>query len=361
MSMDPSLSETNGEDAAPLDLTLRTPRSPSRIPVETIQHIFSFHALRYELWRSEDRPLPTCTVFSIAQVCRRRRQIALDFPHLGDRILLDNLSVTTELLARSRNAPIAVHAAFSHTNYHSKLESVMLVPKDPRRIQEFMIHGSDVPGILVPVVHHLSTPLLTVLHYGSACCNKPSWCRKDTPVHRSPYAMGHAWFGSLSNLTSLKLSGRRGLSLDIVLKVLSTSPRLTHLHLVQVSDLRNISVPEHLKAELLRLQEFAMNSSVTQFAALLAHVQMPVYVKWQVALTVKRHERIVDLAMPPLRQRFVRPGAQGYDPRCTVWRCLCHGIDISSKNHISCLHRRDDRSGLPIGLGRACTLNRYQA
>ncbi|KAI0063711.1 hypothetical protein BV25DRAFT_406831 [Artomyces pyxidatus] len=124
----------------------------SLLPVEIVLHIFSFHALREELSGIDDQPLSTCTVFSITQVGRRWRQIALNFPPLWNRILLYNTSVTTELLARSQSAPIVVHASsLSRTSgLPSKLESLTLVLQDPRWLQELVIRGIEGENISIP-------------------------------------------------------------------------------------------------------------------------------------------------------------------------------------------------------------------
>ncbi|KAI0055179.1 hypothetical protein BV25DRAFT_1833353 [Artomyces pyxidatus] len=347
MVVNASASAVHGARTAPLDAAVWMPQlhqpSPfTLIPVEIVLHIFSFHALREELSGIDDQPLSTCTVFSITQVCRRWRQIALDFPRLWNRVLLYNTSVTTELLARSQSAPIVVHASsLLRTNgLPSKLESLTLVLQDPRRLQELVIRGIQGENYLNPL-KTIPAPLLEVLHLFSYTSrhngngdNIPL-SMANTPTLRSlsltSSAVDQDWFRSLSNLTSLELR-KHGLPLGVIMEVLSKSPHLTYFRIYFEQDEDedeevgghpgSASIPEQPSIELPHLEQLCvMEVNTAHFAALLAHIQIPINTRLCATLLFEPQERIDDLVMASLIHYLAPPGAaQRSGPH---WRTLC--------------------------------------
>ncbi|KAI0055163.1 hypothetical protein BV25DRAFT_1843153 [Artomyces pyxidatus] len=332
----------------------------SLLPVETVRHIFSFQSLRAELDNTvEDQQLSTCTVFNIAQVCRRWRQIALDFPRLWNRILLYNLRVTTELLVRSKDAPIVVYADFhAVSDLRPQPECLTLALQDPRRLQELIVNGTDVlPGFL-QAIQSAPAPQLAVLRLD----NFMRWSHLDIPLFEantpllhslslSGCSMDWAWLKTLSNMTSLQLSNFHDIyrpSLDAILDLLSRSPNLTNLSLFSVGPMIT-AVPEYI-VDLPHLEKLNfVVADAAEYASLLTHIRVPVNARMCMSLPVDNAWEIEDLVKAPLTQHFVRNGAAQSER--TQWRSLYISDEVEAAwlEHVTFFAGPEEMTGPPDG------------
>ncbi|KAI0048269.1 hypothetical protein FA95DRAFT_1595225 [Auriscalpium vulgare] len=267
---------------------LQDRRRARSLPADVLALVFSCLSLQQELSNgSDDLPPWACSLFKCAQVCKHWQAVALENPLLWNRIMLSQPRLTGELLARSKNVPIAVHANFAEReDLRPNKESLLMALSQRLRLRELIISGT-IDTKLITFLEPMQTgpaPLLEVFHLDNraqSCYAPGGFFQGITPVLRSLSLVGcctdWTWFTNIRRLTSLELHHiaiAHRPSLTMLLDILSGTPELSILSLFSAGPELRDAVPNRVVA-LPYLRKVSYAGDAADAAALITHIDSP--------------------------------------------------------------------------------------